>query len=405
MIEINVPKSNDGYVYTIKCVEVNYLLQCPKKCFYQEHKDEYVCDSLKEIPKLGIEYDDGIICCTKVVINVKNTGSNNDWVVGAEDICMVDSEGFSYNGIILCDEMVSLRIAKNGTRILPGTQLNYVQLFPQLPNNVQISKFKVNIHHLIFTFNVSEIDNKVDLITNESQKTDTSQPITDKESENPFYTRNIQYEVDNANRIINHIKTDMYSRLNNVLTTAEKTKIENNIRKDIYSLKLEIKGKEETVFKNLINSLNSLENDFAAQLAENKNKELGRKEIEQKIEELFLLSPREFEEYVSQLYASLGYEVELTPYSNDKGVDIVMTLDETKYVVQCKRYKKTVGSPDIQKFIGSIDHFNADKGIFVTTGLFSFEAEKMAAQHPIELVNRVELAKLILKAINSDKNI
>ena len=401
MIEINVPKSNDGYIYTIKSVEENCVLQCPSSCFYRENKG-YTCSEIEKYRELGIEYEDGMICCVKVAINVKNTGKYNDWVVGAEDVCLVDSEGYLYNGIILCDKMVSLRISKNGTKILPGTQLNYIQLFPSLPNGVQVSKFKVSIHHLIFTFNVSEEANEVDLITIESQEADTSRPIDDKESENPFYARNIQYEVDNANRIINHIKTDMYSRLNNVLTTAEKTKIENNIRKDIYSLKLEIIGKEETVFKNLMNTLNSLEKDFAVQLAENKNKELGRREIEQKIEELFLLSPREFEEYVSQLYASLGYEVELTPYSNDKGVDIVMTLDETKYVVQCKRYKKTVGSPDIQKFIGSIDHFNADKGIFVTTGLFSFEAEKMAAQHPIELVNRVELAKLILQAINEN---
>jgi hypothetical protein len=33
--------------------------------------------------------------------------------------------------------------------------------------------------------------------------------------------------------------------------------------------------------------------------------------------------------------------------------------------------------------------------------MFSFEAEKMAVQHPIQLVNRIDLAKLILEALNN----
>ena len=54
----------------------------------------------------------------------------------------------------------------------------------------------------------------------------------------------------------------------------------------------------------------------------------------------------------------------------------------------------------IQKFIGAIDHSKADKGIFVTTGMFSFEAEKMASEHPIILINRIDLGKLIMKELS-----
>ena len=76
-----------------------------------------------------------------------------------------------------------------------------------------------------------------------------------------------------------------------------------------------------------------------------------------------------------------------------------MYKDDVKYVIQCKRYKGTVGSPDIQKFIGALDHSKADKGIFVTTGMFSFEAENMAKEHPIILVNRITLAKMIINQL------
>ena len=86
---------------------------------------------------------------------------------------------------------------------------------------------------------------------------------------------------------------------------------------------------------------------------------------------------------------------------NDKGIDIIMYKDNVKYGVQCKRYKGTVGSPEIQTFIGELNHAKADKGYFVTTGMFSFEAEQMAAEHPIRLFNRIELSTLVLDAISS----
>ena len=112
------------------------------------------------------------------------------------------------------------------------------------------------------------------------------------------------------------------------------------------------------------------------------------------------LSPRDFELYIGSLFQHLGYIIEVTPYVNDKGLDIIMEKDGVKYGVQCKRYKGTVGSPDIQTFLGALSHAKADKGFFVTTGMFSFEAEKMAAEHPVQLINRIDLAKLILTALN-----
>lgn len=124
--------------------------------------------------------------------------------------------------------------------------------------------------------------------------------------------------------------------------------------------------------------------------------------LNKKIDELLELTPREFEEYVGTLYKKIGFYSEVTQYSNDKGVDVILFKDSAKYVIQCKRYRGTVGSPDIQKFIGAIEHAKADKGIFVTTGVFSSEAEKMAYEHPIELVDKIKLLKLIQSVSNED---
>ena len=83
---------------------------------------------------------------------------------------------------------------------------------------------------------------------------------------------------------------------------------------------------------------------------------------------------------------------------------VFSTLNEERQkreVLGLPVYDFTIGSPDIQTFIGALSHANADKGFFVTTGMFSFEAEKMAIKHPIQLINRIDLAKLILEALNN----
>ena len=71
-----------------------------------------------------------------------------------------------------------------------------------------------------------------------------------------------------------------------------------------------------------------------------------------------------------------------------------------KVAIQCKKYKGVVGSPDIQTFLGAMRHAQAQKGFFVTTSVFSVEAEKMASEHPIELIDGIALADSIQKALS-----
>lgn len=58
------------------------------------------------------------------------------------------------------------------------------------------------------------------------------------------------------------------------------------------------------------------------------------------------LSPREFEEFMAQLYNKLGYNVELTQTTRDGGKDIILrkpdVLGDMVYYVECKRYKEKI---------------------------------------------------------------
>ena len=72
-------------------------------------------------------------------------------------------------------------------------------------------------------------------------------------------------------------------------------------------------------------------------------------------------------------------------------------------VVQCKYQKQTVvGSPALQKFLGTIHHTHSHKGFFVTTSTFSLSAEKFAAEHPIELIDGPRLVELVSTALGPE---
>ena len=58
-----------------------------------------------------------------------------------------------------------------------------------------------------------------------------------------------------------------------------------------------------------------------------------------------------------------------------------------------------VGSPVLQKFLGTIHHTRSHKGFFVTTSTFSLAAEKFAAEHPIELIDGPRLVELCRHAL------
>jgi restriction system protein len=117
------------------------------------------------------------------------------------------------------------------------------------------------------------------------------------------------------------------------------------------------------------------------------------------IEQLHALSPYEFEAYVRDLLATLGYrDLRLNGGSGDLGVDIWgRTPQGRTAAIQCKRYApgKNIGSPMIQTFIGMQKiHHGADVGLFVTTSGFTREAVKLAQAHGIQLIDGRALLQL-----------
>ncbi len=91
-----------------------------------------------------------------------------------------------------------------------------------------------------------------------------------------------------------------------------------------------------------------------------------------------------FERLVVELLLKMGYggsrsdAGESVGRSGDEGIDGVISEDRLGLDVvylQAKKWDGTVGRPEIQKFVGALHGKRAKKGVFITTGTFSVEAQ------------------------------
>jgi restriction system protein len=118
--------------------------------------------------------------------------------------------------------------------------------------------------------------------------------------------------------------------------------------------------------------------------------------------DLLSLTPPEFEKAVAGVLARSSYrKVRVVGKAADLGVDIACFDRRGRpVVVQCKRHAPgiAVGSGEIQRFLGSITHAGADRGILVTTSRFSAPAIDLAEQHGIELIDGTALVELVRRA-------
>ena len=114
------------------------------------------------------------------------------------------------------------------------------------------------------------------------------------------------------------------------------------------------------------------------------------------IAEAHQLSPGDFEEYVAQrIFARQGYQVHNTPDVKDGGVDIAVTDHHGHLIIiQCKRYRNTVGSATVRELYGTMIHEGAAHAFLVTSGRISKDARDWAKDKPIFLMDGEHLARL-----------
>ena len=125
-----------------------------------------------------------------------------------------------------------------------------------------------------------------------------------------------------------------------------------------------------------------------------------RNEIKQTLLEL---DPSAFERLTQRILREAGFiQVEVTGRSGDGGIDGkgILRLNHLvsfHMIFQCKRYSKSVTSTEIRNFRGSMQG-RAEKGLFVTTGYFTRDAQREASRDgapPIDLVDGEQLVEML----------
>lgn len=114
------------------------------------------------------------------------------------------------------------------------------------------------------------------------------------------------------------------------------------------------------------------------------------------------IEPSAFERLCQRVLRESGFaKVEVTGRSGDGGVDgtgvLRINLLSFHVVFQCKRYAGSVGSQEIRNFRGAVSG-RADKGLFITTGRFTRDAEREAVRDgalSIDLIDGKDLCKLL----------
>jgi len=129
------------------------------------------------------------------------------------------------------------------------------------------------------------------------------------------------------------------------------------------------------------------------------------------LSEIMKQSPYFFESLVVMLLEEMGYGGTLkdagtvTTQSGDEGIDGIIREDKLGFnliYIQAKRWDadKSIGRPEIQKFVGALAGQGATKGLFITTAQFTKEAIEYAKkQHTTKviLVDGVTLTKLMIE--------
>jgi restriction system protein len=111
----------------------------------------------------------------------------------------------------------------------------------------------------------------------------------------------------------------------------------------------------------------------------------------------------DFEHLVRQLFEWMftndGIEVKVTRASRDRGVDAIMFDPDPvrggKYVLQAKRYTRTVDVAAVRDLYGTIMNEGANRGILVTTATYGPDAYEFAKNKPISLIDGPNLIALL----------
>ncbi|RVT62775.1 restriction endonuclease [Niallia taxi] len=105
----------------------------------------------------------------------------------------------------------------------------------------------------------------------------------------------------------------------------------------------------------------------------------------------------EFEHFLVPLFEKIGYRAEVTKGSGDYGADLILRKKQKKYVVQAKRYSKSIGVSAVQEIVAAMGYYKANGAMVITNSYFTPAAENLAKANKVRLIDRDELGYMMYK--------
>ena len=119
-------------------------------------------------------------------------------------------------------------------------------------------------------------------------------------------------------------------------------------------------------------------------------------EADRTIDEIDKMSGEEFELFTAAVLQGCGFVIEkMTKTTGDYGADIIVSYNDIRIAVQCKRYHNPVGVKAVQEVISAMKHYDCEEAIVITNNYFTKQAETLAKDNEVvSLWNRNKLIKM-----------
>lgn len=103
----------------------------------------------------------------------------------------------------------------------------------------------------------------------------------------------------------------------------------------------------------------------------------------------------EFERYLADLLRKRGYtNIRLTE-KFDLGIDIVAQKDGIAWGIQAKRYNSPVKAEAVRQAYTALNRYKCDRAMVITNSTYSYQAQALARDNQIPLIDRQTLSKWI----------
>ena len=115
------------------------------------------------------------------------------------------------------------------------------------------------------------------------------------------------------------------------------------------------------------------------------------------------IKENEYELDINNMFKRLGYEILDIPTSEYHGVDLILSKNNEKIVVQVKQYDDKITDFSVHEILTAKEYYKADKARIITNSSFSSNAVDLAVKNNVDLWDGKKLRDIIKILQNKEK--